>query len=348
MFNYDYFNNYDGSLWILGAIFFVIFFLSTIWLAFKVIKELNNTIFGTLANKNTHIILVLIFCASLVILLGVSVWLPYYVQNEIQNEQYNFANLAKSLSIAFTTLSFCIFLLDFFILFLLFNSKINNTKQSLFYSFIASMVFFFFVFLYYSVANRNWILTVFLFILPIFVDIFSYLGGCKLGKNKICQTISPNKTWEGFAIGSISSLLIVVLLGVFLSIAIWMDSNLSSTFNSQTLIHNIAVWQFVYYPLIESDILSTGVYWAPYICLALILIPSSLVGDLLFSKVKRMKNAKDFGSFLPGHGGLLDRIDSIVFVFFVYFFFSFISAIISLGFVNSDLTQVLLPTLYLY
>ncbi len=110
-------------------------------------------------------------------------------------------------------------------------------------------------------------------------DTFAYFIGCKFGKNKLCPTISPKKTVEG-SVGGI--------FGVILSYVIL------------TAIGN-------YYFNFNMDI----VYW---ILIAIVASIVGQMGDLTASAIKRYCGIKDFGNLIPGHGGVLDRFDSLIFV----------------------------------
>jgi phosphatidate cytidylyltransferase len=117
-----------------------------------------------------------------------------------------------------------------------------------------------------------------------FIDMSAYLSGKLFGKNKITSAISPNKTYEGY-IGAL-------VLTVFTFIVI------SDHFNFQ--------WTFL-------DII-----------LLLIFIMMVFFGDLLMSLIKRVFEIKDTGSLLPGHGGILDRLDSYFTslpIFYLWFLF---------------------------
>lgn len=110
-------------------------------------------------------------------------------------------------------------------------------------------------------------------------DTFAFFVGCKFGKHKLCPTISPKKTVEG----SIGGIVGVVISYVILTVV----GNVYFNFNM-----NI-------------------VYWV------LIAIVASIVGqmgDLTASSIKRYCSIKDFGNLIPGHGGILDRFDSLIFV----------------------------------
>lgn len=118
----------------------------------------------------------------------------------------------------------------------------------------------------------------YLLVIPMFNDIFAYLIGSKLGRHKMCPSISPNKTWEG----SIGGLLFGVVAGVLLH---------------KVLFGNISLGVVV-------------------TCFVLSVVGQ--IGDLVMSQIKRENEIKDFSNLLPGHGGILDRLDSSIFVFLTY------------------------------
>jgi phosphatidate cytidylyltransferase len=104
-------------------------------------------------------------------------------------------------------------------------------------------------------------------------DTFGYLVGASLGKHPMAPKISPKKSWEGFA-GSIGG---AILIGVLASLFV-LDKP-----------------------------------WWVGVVLAVGLVAASTAGDLAESMVKRELGVKDMSSILPGHGGVMDRLDSIVF-----------------------------------
>jgi len=110
-------------------------------------------------------------------------------------------------------------------------------------------------------------------------DTFAYLGGSLFGKNKMIERVSPGKTWEGTVFG------IVVAFGISFSFKYFL--NIPFTW----------IWPFLG---IAVPILAT-------------------LGDLVESQLKRQAGIKDSGQIMPGHGGALDRFDSLIFVSpFVY------------------------------
>ncbi|TGD58281.1 phosphatidate cytidylyltransferase [Flavobacterium humi] len=105
-------------------------------------------------------------------------------------------------------------------------------------------------------------------------DTFAYVVGKSIGKNKLLERISPKKTIEGFLGGLAFALLAGVLIALFY------------------------VQEPVYVWVITA------------ICVSFL----GTIGDLVESKFKRAANVKDSGNIMPGHGGMLDRLDSIIFV----------------------------------
>lgn len=127
----------------------------------------------------------------------------------------------------------------------------------------------------------HWQLIFSLFIILWSHDTFAYLTGMWLGRHKLCEKISPKKTWEGSAGGLLFGMLAAFILSLFFE--------------------QLALWQW----------LGAG---------ALIIISGTL-GDLSESLMKRKCNVKDSGEIFPGHGGVLDRFDALLFsapVFFCY------------------------------
>lgn len=127
-------------------------------------------------------------------------------------------------------------------------------------------------------------------------DTGAYFCGKYLGKNKLCPDISPKKTIEGFIGGIVVCLICVSLI--------------TAVFNNYLFYEK----QQINYLLI----LLLGLTGSVISCL----------GDLCFSMIKRRYQIKDFGNLMPGHGGVLDRFDSIIFVVpYVYIFLKLIPII---------------------
>lgn len=116
-------------------------------------------------------------------------------------------------------------------------------------------------------------------------DIFAYFFGKALGQHKLAPSISPGKSWEG-AIGGTCSVLLLS----------WLVVGLASEFSVLR-----STWQYMAYQDWHPAVFSCG----------LVLIGAfSVVGDLFESMLKRSVGMKDSSQLLPGHGGVLDRIDA--------------------------------------
>ncbi len=116
-------------------------------------------------------------------------------------------------------------------------------------------------------------------------DSFAFLIGKNFGKRKLFESVSPKKTIEGFVGGMVFSIITAVVIGFY------------------------------------SELLSI-VNW---VIIALITSIIGTIGDLVESKFKRQASIKDSGNIMPGHGGLLDRLDSLLFAApFVYLYIQFI------------------------
>lgn len=104
-------------------------------------------------------------------------------------------------------------------------------------------------------------------------DTFAYLTGMSMGRNKMCERLSPKKTWEGFAGGFAAC----IITGII--VAIWFAPHAQ-------------IFKWILYAAAVSVV---GTY-----------------GDLFESLLKRTLGVKDSGHLIPGHGGILDRIDSVL------------------------------------
>lgn len=159
-----------------------------------------------------------------------------------------------------------------------FYKKDKYTTQDAFYMLGAIYLIGFLFNLIIVINNINVYLLVYLLSVPIFTDTFAYLIGCLIGSHKMAPKISPKKSWEGAIAGLIG--------GTAISTIIY--SNLVDEFSLKVVI------------------------------ISMILSIIGQIGDLVFSKIKRENDIKDFSNIMPGHGGVLDRLDSISFVIFVY------------------------------
>lgn len=116
-------------------------------------------------------------------------------------------------------------------------------------------------------------------------DTGGYYAGTSFGKHKIWPSVSPKKSWEGFFGGLVLCVLVCTLLG---------------------LTGEAMAWSLPRLP------------WWGWLLVGTALQQAALFGDFFESALKRSLDVKDSGTILPGHGGILDRIDSILFVLPVY------------------------------
>lgn len=125
-----------------------------------------------------------------------------------------------------------------------------------------------------SLAYTDIFKCIYIFILAFITDTYAYIGGKLIGKTKL-TSISPKKTVEGTIVGS--------LMGIIVGV--------------------------VYYNCVIGDLELFHL-----IILSTILVFLGEIGDLVFSSIKRYYNKKDFSNLILGHGGVLDRFDSVIFV----------------------------------
>ena len=124
-------------------------------------------------------------------------------------------------------------------------------------------------------------------------DAGAYFAGTFFGKHKLCPTISPKKTVEGAMGGVVVNVIVMLLCGVLFT-------------------------EFYYQGAARASYLVLGIIGFFGAIL-------SILGDLSFSLIKRSCHIKDFGQVIPGHGGILDRFDSVIFTApFVYLLVSYL------------------------
>lgn len=127
---------------------------------------------------------------------------------------------------------------------------------------------------FYSFDDDGFLMMIYVAIATFLCDTGAYFFGVFFGKHKLIPRVSPNKTWEGSIGGYVTGAVTSGLFGLLV-----LDG-------------------------LDASLVLTGALTLPLI---------AQVGDLGFSSIKRHFGIKDFGSFLPGHGGVLDRVDSLIF-----------------------------------
>lgn len=124
---------------------------------------------------------------------------------------------------------------------------------------------------------------IYLLLVTMITDTYAYLTGMLIGRHKLLENVSPKKTWEGTIGGTI--------FGTFIPVCYYVT----------VINNNIELFTIILVTLFLSII--------------------GQFGDLFFSSIKRYYGKKDFSNIMPGHGGILDRLDSIIFVILGFMFF---------------------------
>ncbi|MCQ2754773.1 MAG: phosphatidate cytidylyltransferase [bacterium] len=132
-----------------------------------------------------------------------------------------------------------------------------------------------------SVRNEGVIYCMFILFGVFATDTFCYVFGCKYGKHKLAQVISPNKTIEGAIGGTVMCLVFTAVIGIFF----------------------------------------TELPWYHILILGLLIAIFAQIGDLCESMIKRDAGVKDSSDLLPGHGGFLDRTDSYILTIPVVYYY---------------------------
>jgi len=201
--------------------------------------------------------------------------------------------------VSFMILVFIVITVSFYEFISLLQSKSKITFKNLILGFfwISSIAYFLPI---YERFSSNFILIIFIAVW--ITDSFAYIFGKQFGVKKIFPEVSPNKTWVGSISGLIASILFLYIVYMLPSILLW--------FGKLPTIKNIFPSYFNFYDILIIGII-TG-FFGQY-------------GDYIESLFKRRLDVKDSSNILLGHGGFLDRFDSL----FIVGFFTFIYMLIS-------------------
>lgn len=193
----------------------------------------------------------------------------------------NFTSIEFSSNLDYRVMTFIIFV--FLIpMVIIHDSKRYNLNDALFL--IGSTLFIGLSFnLLIITRNYDILYIVYLLLITTITDTFALFTGKLIGKHKLAPVISPNKTYEGLCGG--------LFMGCSISV----------------IFYHVAINPAL--PLV------------PLIFITCFLACLGQVGDLVFSSIKRYYGKKDFSDLIPGHGGILDRFDSLIFVALAYILF---------------------------
>lgn len=143
-----------------------------------------------------------------------------------------------------------------------------------------------------NIENIGLFLTIYLISTVFLTDTFAYIFGRFFGKHKLTK-ISPKKTWEGSIFGTLYSSISVLLISYFL-----FEKNLDIISANLGITTKIELFILLFFITVIISIIGQ-------------------LGDLFASKIKRENNIKDYGKIFPGHGGVLDRFDSLIFASYI-------------------------------
>ncbi|MES2804677.1 phosphatidate cytidylyltransferase [Flavobacterium sp. ZE23DGlu08] len=176
------------------------------------------------------------------------------------------------------------------ILFLFYDNiqKISTSSKYLYLLGYIILPFVFITKISFGINDYNPKIIIGLFILIWTNDTFAYIVGKSIGRTKLFEKISPKKTIEGFLGGIVFAILAGYLISKYYIKA-----------NPEFSDRSILIWTSI----------------------AVIVGIAGTIGDLIESKFKRIAGVKDSGSIMPGHGGILDRLDSVIFVAPIIFLF---------------------------
>jgi len=140
-------------------------------------------------------------------------------------------------------------------------------------------------------------------------DIFAYYAGRTFGRHKLAEAISPKKTWEGAIASTIGAMIVSILLFRYLHEI------------GNALVH---LNSFPSKSVMYADAGVHSLEWRLAAIFGLLVNVAAQLGDLAESALKRGAGVKDSGNLLPGHGGILDRIDAMLFAAPVLWFFDLV------------------------
>ncbi|WBL31461.1 phosphatidate cytidylyltransferase [Candidatus Phytoplasma sacchari] len=278
-FIYFYFFNYMENKFCLPFFLYSFLFIVLFFIIFasKEILKLNKHKKNLFLEKNMILFSFIIFFYLFSILTN------YFDTNKIIIFSYNKKNffLYKMTYFLYQNHYFLFFSFLYIFIFFLFFLFIYDFKICQFQIFLFSILYItFFSSCFFILVSLNYRWFWYLFLITVTNDSFAFFGGILFGKTKIFPSVSPNKTLEGCFFGIIFSL--------FFSFLFFLNSFVNLYFKSYLYL--------IFFSFCNSII--------------------SQIGDLISSKLKRNFKIKDFNNIFPGHGGLLDRFDSVLFLSF--------------------------------
>jgi len=221
------------------------------------------------------------------ILLAIAIYLFFYEANLKNNNLFSNAGVHYA---TLTALAITLIVSIKSVLFLFDEKEVKSTILSK-YTYLIGYIILPFVFITripFGEKGYNPKIIISIFILIWTNDTFAYIVGKSMGKRKLFERVSPKKTIEGF----IGGLLFAIVASYIISKYYFEPKEYYSK-------KSVVIWMTI----------------------AIIVGVFGTIGDLIESKFKRAAGVKDSGSIMPGHGGILDRLDSVIFVAPIIFLF---------------------------
>ncbi len=170
-----------------------------------------------------------------------------------------------------------------------YNADLRKTGWTLL-NYLYPAMLLLFMLLANDMGDNSFIVLLLAFVISPISDTFAYLVGSKVGGKKLCPRLSPKKTWSGAIGGTVGGMIFALIVGLIVR------------------------------P--DLNVFSPAVF---YLIVGLLASVINIFGDLAESYIKRRMGIKDMGKIMPGHGGVLDRIDGTMFVIVVlYVMFLFV------------------------
>lgn len=237
----------------------------------------------------------------------------HYFKSYTENE-YLFVLIVSCISIY-------IFVVLFNIVFFYFQGLLEF-KKIITHIFLILLVSCFCSSWFYFGEFKGWTTLLLLYLITALTDVFAYISGLLFGKKKMSKYVSPNKTIGGAFGGVILTTIIIMIIFVCLS---FIPNNYNVLGNFFGIKFNLQIENGIFY----NEYANSPWWWLSVVFIVITATIISMCGDLFYSWIKRNYSIKDFSNLIPGHGGILDRIDSLSFVFSLFFIFTFLVSIFS-------------------
>lgn len=294
-----------GTIGLVGSQVFG-FFQMFLMLAVIILVSIEITNLHFYKNHTAYII-VLLSNIIFTYLPTMMYFLPNF--NFINSDSYN-----VFLTFSFTVLG-CVIFIPLVNMFYLWTQGLLEFRKAFIHIILIFLTSIFCLSWMYFSFVKGWLTIILLYAVCSGTDVFAYLGGMLFGRKKMSNYISPNKTIGGGIIGVFGATLVCMIFMLVFTVVPESYNVLGNFFgiilaNTGSIGENTSVF------------VNSAYWWITILVIFLILAVLSIVGDLSFSYIKRLYQIKDYSNLIPGHGGVLDRIDSLSFVVGSYMLFT--------------------------